>query len=60
MDQALDLLNAMKDAEAASEVRNFDVWITGRPVRVELHDTGEGAGSLRYWAAAYSPDVPEQ
>ena len=60
MDEILEYLNGINGAEEASEVRTFDLYISGFGVRVEVHDHGERADSLRWQVQAFSPDIPEQ
>lgn len=57
MDEAITYLN--QHGTSTSQIRLFEVWISGRAVRVELHDHGREADVLRYSALAFSPDIPE-
>ena len=50
--EVIRFLNAFEGDEAAV-VRTFIVWVNGREVTIKLHDRGEGAGTLRYYAHAF-------
>ena len=59
MSDILDFLNSRFEGGEAAEVRIFDLYINNFQVRVEVNDHGADAGSLRYSAYAFSPDIPE-
>jgi hypothetical protein len=55
----IEYLNGKTGASEAAEIRTYSVWIDNAEVRVEVMDHGPLAGSQRYAALAYSPDIPE-
>jgi len=59
MSEILDFLKSRFRGGEPAEVRTFDLYINNYLVRVEVHDHGIDAGSLRYSAHAFSPDIPE-
>lgn len=59
VNEILEYLNGLGGAEEAAQVQTFEVWLHGARVRVEVHDRGPSAGSVRFTAYAWAPDVPE-